>query len=78
VTDVKPDGTKLSRVVIRVYPDRKNKDESSSIQLDTFSDKIYFEVKEIYEDAEEKGFNINPADINYENDGETFGWSLAD
>ena len=31
VTDVKPDGTKLSRVVIRVYPDRKNKDESSSI-----------------------------------------------
>jgi hypothetical protein len=31
VTDVKPDGTKLSRVVIRVYPDIKNKDESSSI-----------------------------------------------
>lgn len=78
MTDVKPDGTKLSRVVIRVYPDRKNKDESSSIQLDTFSDKIYFEVKDIYEDAEEKGFNINPADINFDHDGEIFGWSLAD
>lgn len=29
VTDVKPDGTKLSRVVIRVFPDRRNKDESA-------------------------------------------------
>lgn len=78
MTDVRPDGTKLSRVVIRVYPDRRNKEESASIQLDTFSDKIYFDVKEIYEEAEEKGFNINPADINHEHDGEIFGWNLAD
>ncbi len=28
VTEVKPDGTKVSRVVVRVYPDRNVKDES--------------------------------------------------
>ena len=30
-TDVRPDGTKISKVMVRVYPDRQNQDESSVI-----------------------------------------------
>lgn len=78
VTEVLPDGSKLSRVVVRVYPDRNNRDESGQIPWDTFTDKVYFDVKEVYEDAEEKNFVIDPASINPDLDGETFGWALTD
>lgn len=58
-----------------MYQDRNNRDSSGQIPLDTFGDKVYFDVKDLYEDAEEKGFPENP---DKENDGETFGWSLTD
>lgn len=74
-TDILPDGRKVSRVVVRVYADRNVKDESGLIPWDAFTDKVYFDVKDLYETAEEKGFS-EPPEI--ENDGETFGWALAD
>lgn len=74
-TDILPDGRKVSKVVVRVYADRNLKDESGLIPWDTFTDKVYFDVKDLYEEAEEKGFSETPE---IENDGETFGWALAD
>ena len=35
-TDVRQDGTKVSQVAIKVYPDRNNLDESSLLQWDLF------------------------------------------
>ena len=35
----------------------------------------YFDIKEIYEEAEEKGVQSKP---DPDNDGETFGWTLTD
>lgn len=76
-TQVKNDGTKHSRVVVRVYPDKTNRDESGLIAFDTFIDDIYFKVKDMYEDYEEKGYM--PGDeVENELDGETFGWNLTD
>ena len=55
-TDILPDGRKVSRVVVRVYADRNVKDESGLIPWDAFTDKVYFDVKDLYETAEEHGF----------------------
>ena len=74
-TEVKPDGTKVSSVVIRVYPDRTNKEESSLIPFAAFTDEIYFNVKEMFEEFEESG---QPRAEDPEQDGESFGWGLAD
>lgn len=74
-TEVLSDGRKISKVVIRVYADRQNKDSSGQIPLETFVDTVYFDVKDLYEDAEEKGF---PGNYDTTNDGEIFGWSLTD
>lgn len=58
-----------------MYADRNNRDSKGIIPLETFIDKIYFDVKDLYEEAEEKGF---PGKYDKENDGETFGWALTD
>ena len=58
-TEVKTDGSKESRVVVRVYPDRTSKEESGVIPWDTFTDTVYFEVKDLYEEAEEKNFDMS-------------------
>ena len=76
ITEVKSDGTQASKVVVRVYPDKLNREESTCIPWDIFNDKIYFDVKEVYEECEEKDFKIQDADK--ANDEETFGWNLAD
>lgn len=75
-TEVKPDGTKVSKVVVKVYPDRTMKEESGVIPCDTFTDHIYFNVKEMYEDFEERGYQ--PTGENADDEGETFGWNLSD
>ena len=75
-TEVKPDGTKVSKVVVKVYPDRMNKEECGIIPCDTFTDVIYFNVKELYEEFEERGYASKDGDD--EEMGETFGWSLSD
>ena len=74
-TEVKSDGTKVSKVVVKVYPDRTNKEDSGVIPCDVFTDVIYFGVKELYEDFEERGFTANE---DPDADGETFGWNLSD
>lgn len=45
------------------------------IPFEQFTDKVYFDIKELYEDAEEAGF---PGNYSTENDGDTFGWALTD
>lgn len=77
MTEVKTDGTKISTIVVRVYPDRNNKDVSTQIPWDMFVDKVYFDVKDLYEDYEEKNFVIEE-NIDVDHDGEIFGWNLTD
>jgi len=60
---------------VRVYADSNSKDESGIIPWDVFTSKIYFDIKDLYEAAEEGGFKEKPE---VENDGDTFGWALAD
>ena len=55
-TEVRSDGTRVSKVVVKVYPDRTSKEESGVIPCDTFTDVIYFNVKELYEEFEERGY----------------------
>lgn len=76
LTDVKSDGTKMSRVVVRVYPNSTDREESSQIPWDDFTDVVYEKVKEMYEDAEEHGFDEQK--YVFDHDGENFGWALAD
>jgi len=73
--EVKSDGQKVARVVVKVYPDRLNKDEVAIIPFDQFTDHIYFNIKELYEEFEDKG-SINVIDP--DDECETFGWSLTD
>lgn len=65
----------MSKVVVKVYPDRTNREECGIIPHDTFTDVIYFNVKEIYEEFEERGYTGND---DVDGEGETFGWSLSD
>lgn len=73
-TEVKSDGTKVSRVVVRVYADRTNKEESGIIPCDVFTDVIYFNVKEKFEEFEDSGV-VDKVD---DDAGENFGWALSD
>ena len=75
-TEVKSDGTKVSKVVVKVYPDRMDRETAGVIPCDVFTDSIYFNVKELYEDFEERGFT--PSADDQEDDGETYGWNLSD
>ena len=58
-----------------MYPDRTNREECGIIPHDTFTDVIYFNVKEIYEEFEERGYSGNE---DPDGEGESFGWSLSD
>jgi hypothetical protein len=42
-----------------VYPDRNNRSESAVINWDMFNDKVYFDVKELWEDYENRNFDID-------------------
>lgn len=76
ITDVKSDNSKVHRVVVRVYPNLGDREESGVIQWDDFTDVVYERVKEMYEEAEENEFDKSKIDTT--NDGENFGWALAD
>ena len=65
----------MAKVVVKVYPDRLNKEEVGVIPFDQFTDHIYFNVKELYDEFEDKG-TITIDDP--ENECEIFGWSLTD
>ena len=75
-TEVKSDGTKVSKVVVKVYPDRMDRETAGHIPCDVFTDSIYFNVKELYEDFEERGYT--PSTDDQEDEGETYGWNLSD
>jgi len=76
VTEVQSDGTKVSKVVVKVFPDQANRDQFTVLDWDLFTDQVYFDVKDVYEDFEERGLTVN--DIDTENDPEVFGWGLSD
>ena len=57
INEVRPDGTKISKVIVKVYPDINDEKEFGQIPCDIFTDNIYFDVKELYEEAEEKNFD---------------------
>ena len=57
-TEVTNEGKQISKVVVRVYPDKLNREESTCIPWDVFNDKIYFDIKELYDECEEKDFKI--------------------
>lgn len=52
LTEVKSDGTKISKVVINVFPDRTDRDENGQLDFHLFTDKVYFEVKELFDEYE--------------------------
>ena len=52
LTEVKSDGTKISKVCINVFPDRTDRDENGQLDFDLFSDKVYFDVKEMFDEYE--------------------------
>ena len=76
-TEVKSDGTKVSKVVVKVYADRTDKENSGVIPCDTFTDNVYFNIKELYEEFEENNFQVKASE-DPDDDGETFGWNLSD
>lgn len=51
-TEVNADGSRTSKVQVKVYQDRNNEDTVSIIPFDTFMDEIYFKVKELYDELE--------------------------
>ena len=77
INEVRPDGTKISKVIVKVFPDFEDDKEYGQIPCDIFTDNIYFDVKELYEEAEEKNFDATFLK-DTEDDGEIFGWDLAD
>lgn len=56
ITNVNSDGTRTATVAVDVYPDRTNKDVKTTMPWDVFTDKVYFDIKDLYDDIEEKGF----------------------
>jgi hypothetical protein len=75
-TEVHADGSRQSKVQVKVYQDRNNEDSASVIPFDVFMDDIYFKVKDLYDEKEQTGFEEQKDDR--ANDDETFGWSLAE
>jgi hypothetical protein len=49
VTEIRGDGRRESRVVLRVYVDRADKEVFSQLSLDDFSEVVYQRVKDVYE-----------------------------
>jgi hypothetical protein len=60
------DGKRVSRVVIRVYVDKEQKDIYGQLSIGDFTDTVYMKVKELYEnmfdDDEENDFDISKLD----------------
>jgi len=47
--DIKKDGRKVSRVVVRLFVDKSDRSVYSQLEYPTFTDRVYFNVKEAYE-----------------------------
>lgn len=67
VTNVNSDGSKTSNIVIRVYPNNTDREESGVVDWETFTDTVYFKVKDLYETAEEN--NFDQSKYNFSEDG---------
>lgn len=73
ITQIQQDGTRQSRVVIRVYMNRENKEVFSQLTQPTFLDTVYLKIKEMYENMydEEEGMKDD-----FEVDDSAFGFDL--
>lgn len=49
VTEIRGDGKRESRVVLRVYVDRSDKEVFSQLSMGDFTDVVYERVKDVYE-----------------------------
>ena len=79
-TEVMNDGRKVSRVVVKVYPQRGNRDVFNILPFDKFED-VYYQVKDKYESI--MGEDIDEAELleelkndSRDQDAELFGLSL--
>ena len=57
VNEVRPDRTKLSKIIIKVFEDYDNQEEYGQIPSDVFTDDVYMDVRQFYEEAEEEDFS---------------------
>ena len=48
ITEIQQDGKRVSRVVVRVYPDKNNKEIFSQLSCPIFTDIVYLKIKDIY------------------------------
>lgn len=78
-TEVLPDGRKVSRVVIKVYPDKNNKEISATLPFNIFQDQVYYSIKDLYDklqDEDAADFDEEKILNDKSNDGEIFGFDL--
>ena len=75
--EVRPDKTKISKIVIKVFENYENQEEFGQIPMDVFTDDVYLDVRQFYEEAEEEDF-AEAFLADRTEDGEIFGWDLAD
>ena len=54
INEVRPDRTKLSKIIIKVFEDYDNQEEYGQIPSDVFTDDVYMDVRQFYEEAEEE------------------------
>ena len=77
VNEVRPDRTKISKIIIKVYENYENPEDYGQIPSDVFTDDVYMDVRQFYEEAEEADFSQEFLADRSE-DGEIFGWDLTD
>ena len=49
LTTIKADGKRESRVVLRIYYDKSDKEVYSTLNMGIFTDVVYYKVKNLYE-----------------------------
>ena len=57
VNEVRPDRTKISKIIIKVYENYENPEDYGQIPSDVFTDDVYMDVRQFYEEAEEADFS---------------------
>lgn len=66
ITEIQQDGKRVSRVVVRVYVDKTNKEIFSQLSCPVFTDIVYQKIKDMYEtlfdDDDENNFDPRKVD----------------
>lgn len=64
-TEILQDGKRDSRVVLRVYPNKSNKEIFGSLSMGMFTDVVYQRVKDMYDTLydDDDSNDIDPRDV---------------